>query len=78
VALPELPYARRRVLVPWEHVAPGAALHREAGTGAHVTHGDPGATLSREVGTTPPPPLLHPFVGGPGVVVHVTPPDNPH
>jgi hypothetical protein len=30
------------------------------------------------VGTTPPPPLLRPSVGGQGVVVSVTPPDNPH
>jgi hypothetical protein len=58
--------------------APGVALRREAGTGTQVTHGDPGAALSREVGTTPLPPLLRPSVGGPGVVVPVTPLDNPH
>jgi hypothetical protein len=58
--------------------APGAALRREAGTGTQVIRGDPGAALSREVGTTPLPPLLRPSVGGPGVVVPVTPPDNPH
>jgi hypothetical protein len=31
--------------------APGAALRREAGAGAHGTRAGPGATLSREVGT---------------------------
>jgi hypothetical protein len=31
--------------------APGAALRREAGTGAHGTRAGPGAALSREVGT---------------------------
>jgi hypothetical protein len=34
--------------------------------------------MSREVGTTPPPPLPRPSVGGPGMVVPVTPPNNPH
>jgi hypothetical protein len=43
-----------------------------------VTHGGPGAALSREAGTTPPPPLSRPSVRGQGVVVPVTPPDNPH
>jgi hypothetical protein len=57
---------------------PGATLRREAGAGAQVTRGILGAALSREVGTTPPPPLLRPSVGGQGVVVSVTPPDNPH
>jgi hypothetical protein len=56
----------------------GAALSREVGGGAAVTHGGPGATLSREEGTTPPPPLPRPFTRGQGVVVPVTPPDNPH
>jgi hypothetical protein len=58
--------------------APEAALRREAGTVAQTTRSDPEAALSREAGTTPPPPLLRPSVGGPGVVVPVTPPDNPH
>jgi hypothetical protein len=56
---------------------PGAALSREAGASAQATHGGPGAALSREAGTTPPPPLPRPSVGGQGVVVPVTPPDNP-
>jgi hypothetical protein len=56
----------------------GAALSREAGAGAQATHGGSGAALSREAGTTPPPPLSCPFVGGQGVVVPVTPPENPH
>jgi hypothetical protein len=59
-------------------MAPGATLRREAGTGTQMTRGDPRATLSREVSTTPPPPLLRPSVGGPGVVLLVTPLDNPH
>jgi hypothetical protein len=64
---------------PRGHVAPPrAALHREAAGGAQTTRGGPGATLSREVGTTPPPPLPRPSVGNQGVVVPVTPPDNPH
>jgi hypothetical protein len=58
--------------------APGADLRQEAGAGAQATRGAPGAALSREVGTTPPPPLPCPSVGGQGVVVPVTPPDNPH
>jgi hypothetical protein len=58
--------------------APGAALRREAGAGAQVTRGGPGAALSREAGTTPPPPLPRPSVGGQGVVIPVTPLDNPH
>jgi hypothetical protein len=37
--------------------APEAALCRETGVAAQVTHGGPGAVLSREAGTTPPPPL---------------------
>jgi hypothetical protein len=57
---------------------PGATLRREAGDGAQVTRGILGAALSREVDTTPLPPLLCPSVGGQGVVVPVTPPDNPH
>jgi hypothetical protein len=56
----------------------GAALSQEVGGRAVVTHGGPGATLSREEGTTPPPPLPCPFTRGQGVVVPVTPPDNPH
>jgi hypothetical protein len=58
--------------------APGAALSREVGSGAAVTRGTPRATLSREVGTTPLPPLPRPSASGQGVVVPVTPPDNPH
>jgi hypothetical protein len=45
---------------------------------AQATYGGPGATLSREACTTPPPPLPRPSVGGQGVVVPVTPLDNPH
>jgi hypothetical protein len=40
--------------------------------------GVPRAALSREAGTTPPPPLLRPSAHGQGVVVPVTPQDNPH
>jgi hypothetical protein len=58
--------------------APGAALRRKAGAGAQATHGVPRAALSREVGATLPPPLTRPSVGGQGVVMTVTPPDNPH
>jgi hypothetical protein len=58
--------------------APRVALTREAGGGAQVTHGSPGAALSWEAGTTPLPPLPRPSVGGQGVVVLITPPDNPH
>jgi hypothetical protein len=57
---------------------PRVALRLEAGARAQVTCGTPGAALSREVGTTPPPPLSCPSVGGQGVVVFVTPLDNPH
>jgi hypothetical protein len=53
--------------------APGAALRQEAGIGAHVPCGDPRAALSREAGSTPPPPLPRPSMGGPGMVVPVTP-----
>jgi hypothetical protein len=56
----------------------GAALHREVGAGSAVTRGGLGAALSREAGTTPPPPLPRPSVRGQGVVVPVTPSDNPH
>jgi hypothetical protein len=56
----------------------GAALRREAVAGAQATHGGSGAALSGEAGTTPPPPLPRPFVGGQGVVVPVTPLENPH
>jgi hypothetical protein len=58
--------------------APGAALSREVGAEVQATCGALGAALSREVGTTPPPPLLCPSVGGQGVVVPDTPPENPH
>jgi hypothetical protein len=58
--------------------APEAALRREVGAGAPVTHGGPEAALRREAGTTPVPPLPCPSVGGQGVVVPVTPPENRH
>jgi hypothetical protein len=58
--------------------APRATLSQEVGAGAAETCGGPRAALSREVGTTPPPPLLCPSVGGQGVVVPDTPPENPH
>jgi hypothetical protein len=48
------------------------------GAGAAGTRGAPGVAPSWEAGTTPPPPLPRPFVGDQGVVVPVTPPDNPH
>jgi hypothetical protein len=57
---------------------PRAVVRREASAGAQVTRGAPGAALSQEVGTTPPPPLPSHSVGGQGMVVPVTPPDNPH
>jgi hypothetical protein len=57
---------------------PGVALTREVGAGAAGTHGGPRAALSRDASTTPPPPLLCPSVGGQGMVVPVTTPDNPH
>jgi hypothetical protein len=57
---------------------PRAALSREGGAGAAVTRGGPRAALRWEAGTTPPPPLPRPSARGYGVVVHVTPPDNPH
>jgi hypothetical protein len=60
------------------HGTSGAALRQEAGAGAAGTHGTSGAALCREAGTTPPPPLPCPSVGGHGVVVPVTLPDNPH
>jgi hypothetical protein len=43
-----------------------------------VTHGNPGAALSQEPSTTPPPPPSRPSTRGQGMVVSVTPPDNPH
>jgi hypothetical protein len=43
-----------------------------------ATRDGPGSVLSREAGTTPPPPLLHPFACGQGMVVSVMPSDNPH
>jgi hypothetical protein len=55
-----------------------ADLRREEGARAAGTRGGPRVVLSREVGTTLPPPLPRPFVGGQGMVVPVTPPDNPH
>jgi hypothetical protein len=58
--------------------APGAALRQEAGAGAQATRGGPGAALSREAGTTPLSPLPCPSVGGQGMVVPVTPSENPH
>jgi hypothetical protein len=57
---------------------PGAALSREVGAEAVGTRGAPRGALSREAGTTPPPPLPRPSVGSQGVVVPVTPPNNPH
>jgi hypothetical protein len=48
------------------------------GAGAAGTHDGPRVALSWEAGTTPPPPLPRPSVGDQGVVVPVTPPDNPH
>jgi hypothetical protein len=57
---------------------PEAALSREVGVGAVRTRGTLGAALSWEADTTPPPPLPRPSVGSQGVVVPVTPPDNPH
>jgi hypothetical protein len=56
----------------------GAALSREVGARSVVTRGGPGAALSWEAGTTPLPPLLCPSARGHGVVVLVTPLDNPH
>jgi hypothetical protein len=56
----------------------GAPRSWEVGAEAVGTRGAPGAALSQEVGTTPPPPLPRPSVGGKGLVVPVTPPDNPH
>jgi hypothetical protein len=57
---------------------PGAALSQEVGAGVVVTRGSPGAALSQEPGTTPPPPPSRPSTRGQGMVVSVTPPDNPH
>jgi hypothetical protein len=48
------------------------------GAGAQATRGSPGAAQSQKVGTTPPSPLPRPSVSCQGVVVPVTPPDNPH
>jgi hypothetical protein len=56
---------------------PGAALGREVGAGAAGTRGAPEAALSQEAGTPPLPPLPRPSVGDQGVVVSVTPLDNP-
>jgi hypothetical protein len=53
-------------------------MHRKVGAGAQATRGGLGATLSREAVTTPPPPLPRPSVSGQGVVVSITPPNNPH
>jgi hypothetical protein len=60
------------------HGGPGAALSWEVRAGAAGTRGGPGAALSQELGTTPPLPPPHPSAHGQGVVVLVTPPDNPH
>jgi hypothetical protein len=57
---------------------PGAALSWEVGAEAMATCGGSGAALSREVGTTPQPPLPCSSTRGQGVVVHITPSDNPH
>jgi hypothetical protein len=57
---------------------PRATLSREVGAGATVTRGGPGAALSRESGTTPPPPPPRPSARSQGMVVPITPPDNPH
>jgi hypothetical protein len=68
--------------------APGAALSREVGAEAPGTHDAPRAALSREVGTeaprtreapgAAPPHFSLPSVRGQGMVVPVTPLDNPH
>jgi hypothetical protein len=60
------------------HGGPGAAISREVGARAVGTRGGPGAALSREPGTTQPPPPLRPSACCQGMVVPVTPPDNPH
>jgi hypothetical protein len=65
------------------HGALGATLSREERVGATVTRGSPRATMSREVGAGPAatcggPRALRPSVSGQGVVVPVTPLDNPH
>jgi hypothetical protein len=79
VVPPELPCVGRRVLELRRYVAPpGGALSQEVGAGAMGTRGALGAALRREAGTTPPPPLLCPSVGGQGMVVPFTPPENPH
>jgi hypothetical protein len=57
---------------------PSATLSREVGASAAVIRGGPGIALSREAGASPPPPLPRPSMGGQGVVVPITPPDNPH
>jgi hypothetical protein len=57
---------------------PRATLSREVGAGATVTRGGPGAALSRESGTTPPSPPPRPSARSQGMVVPITPPDNPH
>jgi hypothetical protein len=56
--------------------APGAALSWEVGVRA--TRGGLEAAMSWEAGTTAPPPLSRPSVGGQGVVVPATPPNNPY
>jgi hypothetical protein len=60
------------------HGGPGAALSQEVGARAAATCASPRAALSREAGTTPPPLLPRPSTHGQGMVVHVTPLDNPH
>jgi hypothetical protein len=76
---------------PWSCPAPGSGrrsrgdtwwprscLQPGGGARATTTRGGLGAALSWEGGTTPPPPLPRPSARGQGVVVPVTPPDNPH
>jgi hypothetical protein len=79
VVPPELPCARRWAPKPWgARGTLGATLSQEVGTGAVGIRGTPKAALSWKAGTTPPPPLSRPLIGGRGMVVPVTPPDNPH
>jgi hypothetical protein len=90
----ELPYVGRRLLELRRHVAPRSYPEPGGGSrsrgdtwrprscpapgGGCWSPGDMWQPRSREAGTTPPPPLPRPSVGGLGVVVPVTPPDNPH
>jgi hypothetical protein len=64
---------------PWGHVAPPELPcdgRQVLEPRRHMVA--PRATLSWEAGTTPPSPHLGSSVGGQGVVVPITPPDNPH